>query len=60
MSAQTGRMIVSAVVAVIGFLAALAWRGYSLELSVVTGVAVGLLAFATLRTLERMRHTPHR
>lgn len=60
MSAQTRGLIVSAVFAVLGFLAALTWRGYSMELSVVSGVAIGLLAFATLRTIERMRHTLRR
>lgn len=60
MSAQTRRLIVSVVGAALGFLAALTWRGYSMELSVVSGVAIGLLAFATLRTFERMRHTLRR
>lgn len=60
MNAQTRRLIVSALVAALGFLAALTWRGYSMELSVVSGVALGLLAFATLRTVERMRHTLRR
>lgn len=60
MSTATRRLVVSAVAGVLGFLAALTWRGYQLELSVVTGIAVGLLAFATLRTIERMRHTLRR
>lgn len=60
MRADTRRLVVSAVVGVLGFLAALTWRGYRLELSVVTGIAVALLAFATLRTVERMRHTRSR
>lgn len=60
MSADTRRLLVSAAVGVLGFLVALAWRGYRLELSVVSGVAVALLAFATLRTVERMRRTRSR
>lgn len=60
MSGQARRLVVAALVAALGFLAALTWRGYSMELSVVTGVAIGLLAFATLRTAERMRHTLRR
>jgi asparagine N-glycosylation enzyme membrane subunit Stt3 len=60
MSADTRRLIVSAVAGLLGFLAALAWRGYRIELSVVTGIAVALLAFAALRTVERMRHTLRR
>ncbi len=39
---------------VLGMLAALTWRHYRLELAVVTGLAVGLLAFATLRTVARL------
>lgn len=57
MSAGVRRLVVSLAVAAAGFGLALAWREYSLELSLVTGVAVGLLAFATLRTVERMRTT---
>lgn len=60
MNAQTRRLIVSTLVAALGFLAALTWRGYSMELSVVSGVALGLLAFATLRTVDQMRHTLRR
>lgn len=60
MSAATLRLAVAAVAGVLGFLAALFGRGYRIELSVVTGVALGLLAFAILRTIERMRHTLRR
>lgn len=60
MSVATWRLLVSAGVAVLGFVLALTWREYRLELSIVTGIAVGLLAFATLRTVERMRQTLRR
>jgi hypothetical protein len=49
-------MAVAGGAGVLGFLAAHFGRGYRVELSVVTGVALGLLAFAVLRTVERMRH----
>ena len=60
MSLATRRLVVSAVFALAAFFVALTWRGYRLELSIVTGVAVGLLAFATLRTVERLRETLRR
>lgn len=60
MSAGARRLLVSLACAVIGFVLAWSWREYRLELSVVTGVAAGLLAFATLRTVERMRQSLHR
>jgi hypothetical protein len=59
-SFATRRLLVSVAFAAIGFVLALTWREYRLELSIVTGVAVGLLAFATLRTVERMRETLRR
>ena len=31
------------------------WKGYPPQLAVVTGVAVGALVFATLRTVDQMR-----
>lgn len=60
MSATALRLAVAAVAGVLGFLAAHFGRGYQVELSVVTGVALGLLAFAVLRTIERMRRTLRR
>ncbi len=54
------RLAVAAVAGVLGFLAAHFGRGYRVELAVVTGIALGLLAFAVLRTVERMRHTLRR
>lgn len=41
--------------AIAAFAAAYWWRGYAPLLAVVTGCAVGGLAFATLRTVDRMR-----
>jgi hypothetical protein len=59
-SATALRLALAAVASVLGFLAAHFGRGYRVELSVVTGVALGLLAFAVLRTVERMSHTLRR
>lgn len=41
--------------AVAAFAAAYWWRGYDLLLAAVTGLAIGGLVFATLRTVDRMR-----
>jgi hypothetical protein len=59
-SATALRVAIAVVAGVFGFLAAHFGRGYQVELSVVTGVALGLLAFAVLRTIERMRRTLRR
>lgn len=54
------RIAVPLLVAVLSFLLALTWRGYRMELAMATGVALGLLAFVAVRTVERMRHTLRR
>lgn len=60
MSVAARRVVVSTAFALAAFVVALTWRGYRLDLSVATGAAFGLLAFVTLRTVERMRHTLRR
>jgi hypothetical protein len=50
-----GRLLGSAGAGLAGFALALFWRRYAPELALVTGVAVGLLAFATFRTVDRLR-----
>ncbi|HEX2255002.1 MAG TPA: hypothetical protein VHQ65_17180 [Thermoanaerobaculia bacterium] len=55
LSPMARRVVISAMVGAAGALAAALLRGYRLDLALVTGVAVGLLAFATLRTLDRLR-----
>lgn len=41
--------------ALVAFAAAYWWRGYDLLLAGITGLAIGGLAFATVRTVDRMR-----
>lgn len=41
--------------ALVAFTAAWWWRGYAPLLAGITGLAVGGLVFATLRTVDRMR-----
>lgn len=59
MSVSAGRALrlgIVLVVALAGFFVAHLLRGYDVRLAALTGLAVGLLAFATLRTIDRMRH----
>lgn len=54
-SRRLRRVIWASLAGALALLAASLWRGYSPELSVVTGIAVGAFAFALLGTVERMR-----
>lgn len=58
MSAGRGRAARLGIVlaaALVAFFAAHLWRGYDVRLAMATGAAVGLLAFASVRTVDRMR-----
>ena len=57
MSSPSLRLIGAAVAGLLVAAAAHLWRGYGIELAVVTGIAVVLLVFATQRTVERLRRT---
>jgi len=41
--------------AVVAFALARWWRGYGMELALITGLSIGALTFVALRTLDRMR-----
>ncbi|HEX2165509.1 MAG TPA: hypothetical protein VHM02_16325 [Thermoanaerobaculia bacterium] len=58
MSVPAGRALRLGIVlaaALAAFFAAHLLRGYHVPLAAATGAAVGLLAFATVRTVDRMR-----
>lgn len=57
MSIAARRLVVAVAFGLAAALAAHYWRGYGVDLSTVTGISFGLLAFATHRTIERLRQT---
>lgn len=60
MSLAAHRTLWSALAGALALVLAHLWRGYDLQLATVTGIAIGLLVFATFRTVARLRDVTRR